>query len=64
MTEQRLRFQSHRVRKGDFKWLTHMSASTTVAIGFQSHRVRKGDFKALTGTNSNPRTLNSFNLIE
>jgi len=37
-------FQSHRVRRGDFKSGMKMSFAS-VRLRFQSHRVRRGDFK-------------------
>jgi len=38
-------FQSHRVRKGDFKYSKALSMLYSATELFQSHRVRKGDFK-------------------
>ena len=38
------KFQSHRVRKGDFKTKGNCYHCRCVHL-FQSHRVRKGDFK-------------------
>ena len=55
-------FQSHRVRKGDFKevWTAE---DVEKAVLFQSHRVRKGDFKELLLVGV-VRGSASFNLIE
>ena len=57
------RFQSHRVRKGDFKHVRGILVLLTLVV-FQSHRVRKGDFKKDNEELAVNRGIGGFNLIE